>query len=403
MRRALAFWVGAYSGLPRAVWIVCAGMLINRAGTMVLPFLGLYLTRELGFPKATAGWVLLGFGLGSLLGSAVGGRLTDRAGAVRVQVGALLAGGVAFVALAWPRTPWTLGAGVFIAAALSDAFRPAAMTAVVVLAPEAVRTRAIGLLRLAANAGMAIGPAAGGLLARIDYFWLFVADGGTCLLASLVLWLLLRPERPVRRTGIEPEARAGAGVLRDGAFVLFLGGLLALSAAFFQVFNTYPIYLAERLALDEARIGSLIAANAVLIVLFEMPLVRLLERRTALRVTAAGAALIGGGLALTAVASSVPLLLATVVVWTIGEMLCFPFASAVIAARAPRGLLGRYMGAFAVVFSLAAIVAPPAGLRLYEARGGASVFLACGAIGALVCGLFLAQARVFAHRPEAGR
>ncbi len=398
VRRALEFYRGAFTGLPRPVWIICTALLINRAGSMVLPFLGLYLTSRLGFSKGTAGWVLLCFGLGSLAGSLAGGRLCDRIGAIRVQIGALVGGGLALIGLAWLRTPASLGIGIFIAAALADAFRPAAMTSIVVLTPEAARTRAIGLLRMAANAGMSIGPAAGGVLARIDYLWLFVADGATCLLAAAVLWGMLRPAQPLVRERGGPQ-RAGS-LMTDAPILLFLLGLLGLSIAFFQVFGTYPIFLAERLALDERVIGALIAMNAGLIVLLEMPLLHLLERRTPIRLTALGALLIGGGLAMTASAGSVGPLLASIVVWTFGEMLCFPFAAVVITAHAPRESIGGYMGAFAVTFSLAAIIAPPAGLRLYDALGGASVFIACGIIGLLTCAGFLLLGPVFTRRRE---
>ena len=374
----------SFRGLPASVWMVALAALINRAGTMVLPFLGLYLVGPRGMSKVSASMILLAFGAGSVIGSYLGGRLSDRWGAIRVQEAALVGGGLGFASLPWLETPWLLGVGVLLTAALSDAFRPAAMTATAELAPGPSPVRALALLRLAANLGMGIGPALGGVLAGVSYSLLFYADAVTCLLAALVLWSFLHPRHPMipsPDTVGGPEK--GPSPWRDPPFLGLLLGFFLLCIAFLQVFGAMPVYFRENHGLPEASIGLLIGLNALLIAAFEMPLVGALEKRSPLRISALGALLIGAGLGVIPLGSGLLFLVGTVAVWTLGEMLCLPFVNAVVADRAPAGSRGAYMGAFTTTFALGAIVGPPAGLMVYDRLGGDAVWMLTALLGVL--------------------
>ena len=84
MRKLLGAYREAYSGLPRATWLLAFVALVNRSGTMVLPFLALYLTSQRGFDPDQAGLFLALYGLGSAGGTYLGGVLCDRLGALSV-------------------------------------------------------------------------------------------------------------------------------------------------------------------------------------------------------------------------------------------------------------------------------------------------------------------------------
>ena len=148
-------------------------------------------------PPAGAGALLSLYGLGSIGGAYLGGWLSDRVGARRVMGGSLVLGGAGFLALAALRSPAAIGAALVYLSVAGEAFRPAVSAAIVRAAPPEARTRAYALLRLAINLGMTIGPVAAGFLAQVDYVWLFVGDGGTCLLAAAVLAVLPQWFQPV--------------------------------------------------------------------------------------------------------------------------------------------------------------------------------------------------------------
>ncbi|HHN74981.1 MAG TPA: MFS transporter [Acidobacteria bacterium] len=375
----------AFRGLPREVWLLSAAALINRAGTMVLPFLSLYLDEQLGFSKQTTGMLILAFGLGSVVGSYLGGWVSERLGPVRVQELSLLAGGSALMGLGRLETLPMLWVGLFVAAALGDAFRPALMAACAdATAPES-RTRALALVRLAINLGMGIGPAVGGLLAARNYQLLFLVDGLTCWAGAAMLWWTVgRIERRQRKEESAAAPEPMAAVWRDWPFMTFLALVFLLGLSFFQIFFTLPLYYHEVYGLSERTIGLAMSLNALVIVLVEMPLVRALERWNHLLVFGAGALLVGLGIGVLPLGRHLSLVIASTLVWTLGEMLSLPFSNGLVAARAGSGTSSRHMGMYSMTFSVAFVVAPPLGLAAYGAWGGDTLCLAIAGLGMVV-------------------
>lgn len=397
----------SFSGLSRPVWLLAGVALINRAGTMVFPFLSLYLTTELGYSAEAAGLVLLSFGAGAVAGSYGGGWCSSRFGALRTQEASLVSSGVAFVVLAFADSMGELVLGAFVVAALADAFRPAVMTAAVELAANQNRVRALTLLRLAINVGMTVGPALGGWLALLSYRWLFVVDGMTCIAAGVVARLVLRRfESPLTSSsaGIDGTPGAGEGARtaaaaplrrahRDPRFVLFLFLLFLLGMSFFQVFFTLPIYFHDAYGLQENAIGMILGINAAVIVLFEMVLVRAIENRSHIRLFGTGALLMCVGVASAFVGSTVPFAVMTILVLTVGEMVALPFSNALVASFSDRSSRGEYMGLYTVTFGIAHLAAPALGLWIY-ARFGPSVL----ALTISVCGVLIFAVSQLLHR-----
>lgn len=390
-------YVDAYSGLPRAVWWLSLALLVNRAGTMVLPFLSLYLTDRIGLSTPDAGKLVAVFGAGSVAGSALGGWLSDRVDPVRVQRWTLVLSGGLMLALIRVESVAWLGLLFFLVGLIGDAFRPAMMVAVTRSSPPELRTRSFALMRLAANAGMAIGPATGGWLAGFNYDLLFVVDAATCIAAAVVLRLTLRATAP------PAEEQAGAGVeasvapLRDLPFLLFMLVIFAVSVSFFQVFTVLPLHLRDVYGLVESGIGGILALNACIIVVFEMILLRRLERTEPMKIAMVGGLLIGGGLAILPLGPPLSVAILATVVWTIGEMLILPIATVIVSNRGSARRTGGYMGIYMMTFGLAFIVAPWAGTHVYEEFGPGILWSSIG-----ILGLFVATGLQLLRKPMRG-
>jgi predicted MFS family arabinose efflux permease len=379
MRRVIAAYREAYAGLPRAAWVLAAVCFVNRCGTMVLPFLMLYLTTQRGLSAAAGGVVLSLYGVGAGAGAFLGGVLTDRLGAKRVQVASLALAGGGFLLLGRLHGTFAIDAAAFALGLVNEAFRPANSAAVAAAAPPERLTQAFTLRRLALNLGMTCGPALGGVLAARDYGLLFLVDGGTCLLAAALLGALDRSPPPLPTTA--GAAAAALSPWRDGPFLALLGLATCHAAVLYQFFSTYPLALRELHRFGEPQIGSIYAINTVLIVLVEMVLVRRLAASAPLRVAAWGGLLFCGGFALLPVGRGYAFIAATVVVWTFGEMLTMPFFESVAAARAGASSRGRYLGAYNFAYSLSFAGAPALGGWVYQRFGPALLFATCGALG----------------------
>jgi len=382
-------WRGV-GGLPASVWIVFATTFVNRAGTMVVPFMVLYVTRHLGVRPTLAGMALTVYGLGGLVSGPIAGRLCDRLGAFAVLRGALVLSGLILLAYPLASRFGTFLAITFVWSLVAESVRPATMAALTSVVRPEQRKVAVAVNRLGINLGMSVGPAVGGFLATVSFPLLFVVDGASALAAGLVLTALLawRPlaRLAAGRLGDDPlalENRPGTSVLRDPRAVVFLTGVFFMGVVFYQHEGAMPLFLVRDLHYRESFYGLLFVVNTVLIVVAEVPLNLAMAGWSHRRTMVLGAVLYALGFGSMAVLHSVPGLLLSAVVWTFGEMIAIPASSAYAADIAPPGRTGQYAGAYASMFSLAILVGPWAGTIALEQFGGTALWSGILVIGLL--------------------
>src|SRR6516162_5626810 len=131
LARTVSLYRNAYSGLSRSTWLLSVVMLVNRSGTMVIPFMTIYLTQpSMGYSIGQAGIVMGLFGAGAICGGFIGGRLTDKFGFHPVQLVALTGGGILFIVLGMMRSFSLICVFTFFLSLVNDAFRPANSTAI---------------------------------------------------------------------------------------------------------------------------------------------------------------------------------------------------------------------------------------------------------------------------------
>jgi predicted MFS family arabinose efflux permease len=382
----------AFSGLSKQIWLLALITLINRSGTMVLPFLTVYLTKELRWDYAQTGWAMSCIGAGSLVGSFLGGWLTDRIGYFRVILGSLLMGGLLFFVLMQVETLPLFCLTGFVLSTAADAFRPANFVAVSTYSTPENRTRSMSLIRMAVNLGFGVGPAVGGLVAfHWGYDWLFVLDGATCIGAALAFGVLLpnprAPQKPTDPLDAPTEDKAekplsAPSPYRDGPYMFFLLLMVLNAVSFMQLFHSLPVYFKEKLLLGEDWIGWLMALNGLLIVAVEMPMVFVLENRfRAYRLVGLGMVLMGLSYVVYPLFGAYfPVALLSVLLITFGEMATFPFSNGFVMSRATEGNRGRYMGAYSMSFATANIIAPTLGLNVAGAWGFDALWLTVAAM-----------------------
>lgn len=327
MKRLTALYKASYTGLAPASWWLSAVMLINRSGTMVVPFMTLYLTQSLHYSITQAGIVFGIFGMGAICGGLIGGRLADRFGFYSIQLVALSCGGLLFMVLGQMRSYPLICVFTFLLAIVNESFRPANSLAIAHYSKEENRTRSYSLNRLAINLGWAFGGSLGGFIAAHNYNLLFIIDGFTNIGAAILLRIFLSPTRQIKHAQPKPPKAPRFEAYRDARYIAFTLLVLMYAYSFFQLFSTLPVYLRKVLHLSEQLIGATMAGNGILIALFEMVLVFRLEgRRHPLQYIPIGALLVALSFILfnLGIGGITVAIISTITV-TIGEMLSMPF------------------------------------------------------------------------------
>jgi MFS family permease len=387
-------WRGL-KNLPREMWILFSVTFVNRAGTMVLPFLVLYLTRTLRISPAHAALALTVYGLAALLTMPVVGWLSDRVGPLVVMKSSLLLSGVALLLFPLAHRFVTILGMTFLFAVLNESVRPPSLALVSDLVTPAQRKSAFALSRLAVNLGMSVGPAIGGVLAILSFRWLFLVDGFTSILAAMVL-ILAWPE-PQRIKASEPQweepAELGREIEAEGPALLpaahpladlrafrnphmlyFLLALIPVQLVFFQLTSTLPLFLVGRLSLPESLYGTIFTLNTLLIVAVEVPLNSATSHWSHRRTLMLGAILYAVGFGAYAFVARPAGVLAAVVVWTFGEMILMPGSAAYASEIAPAGRRGEYMGLYTMSFSIAFATGPWLGAQILQRWGGRALW-----------------------------
>ena len=387
LRTGLRSYINNFKGFSREIWILTLITFINRAGTMVLPFLSKYLKENLHFTYGEVGWIMVAFGLGSMLGSWLGGKLSDKIGFYKIMVFSLFTSGILFFIIQYITSFWGLCLGMFTIMSVADMFRPAMFVSLSVYAKPENRVRALTLVRLAVNLGFAAGPTLGGLIILgLGYQGLFWVDGSTCILAILIFAFTVKEKKRIPLTISELEAKINKkSILKDRPFWLLLFTLFIIAMVFFQIFTTLPLYHHEKFGLTEVQTGLLLSLNGFLVFLLEMPIVSRIEREkiNKIKIILYGALCCALGYFILLFDSWVIILLVSIVLLTFGEIFAFPFSNAVALDRAPKGQEGQYMGLFTMSFSLAHIACSKTGLDVIAHFGYQTNWIFMGSLGML--------------------
>jgi len=381
--------------LPRPAWILVAGHFVNWFASFAIVFLVLYLTKR-GYSFAAAGTAVAAYGVGEMITGGLAGHLADRIGRRNTMAVSMFTSAAATLGLYFVHTYAAILAVAFLAGAATEGWRPASRALMADVVPEGRRVTAFALVRLAGNLGIAGGSAVAGFLADRSFFWVFVTDAATSAAFGLIVLAGLPHGRVTRRA--EERERGGYRlILRDRAFLMFLIGSAVISFVYFQGQSaSLPLHVVRVSHLAPSAFGILLALNGLLVVLLELPISSITMHRSPKRMIALGFLLVGVGFGLTAWAHSLPALLGTVAIWTLGEMIAAPVGYAYVADIAPDHLRGRYQGLYGVFWGTGSVTGPAIGTWLL-AQSVTGFWLLCGVLGLAAALLVLAGPRVRKH------
>lgn len=375
--------------LPAPAWVLFGGTFINRFGTFVMPFLVIYLTKA-GYTPAQAGLAISAYGIGHLIASMVGGYLADHIGRRHTIALSMFASAAAMVALSQARGLPVVMLLAFCAGLAGELYRPAAGALIGDLIQAEQRVFAFGMYRWAINLGFAAGPATAGFLADRSFLFIFLGDAVTSAVYGVIALFAL--PHGVRGSSKEESPVEGYRVaMRDSKFVRFLVATLCIALVEMQCHSTLPLYVTS-LGYSSSTYGLLLSINGVLIIVFELLITMWTQRRAPRPVIALGYVLAAIGFALTGLATNIPMLAATVVIWTLGEMIYAPSTGAYVSNLAPERYRGRYQGLFWFTWSTGMVFGPLLGTMIFE-RNQAVLWSSCAVLGVLSAALMLRKER----------
>jgi len=373
IKRVTATYKQSFSGLSRETWVLSIVMFINRSSSMAVPFMSLYMTQYLHRPPSDAGLIITLFGLGSIAGASVGGKLTDVIGFRSVQIYSSVIGGVFFILYSTITHFNILCLFTLLISFFSEAFKPANYAAITTYAAPGTETRSFSLNRLANNMGFAIGISIGGIVASFSYPMLFILDGSVSILAGIALMFFL-PVLHVLPKTVAEKIRHAAVIKpwKDMLFMKFLLLNIMLTICFFLMFRVTPLFYKEIWHIDEFWIGLILGSNGLIIALFEMVMVSKIEhRRSPIQFIVMGVLLIAGAYCILLLPGITPIAAAilAIIVFTIGEMLALPFINTFVMSRTNDHNRGQYAAGYTMSWSVAQVIGPSAGFYLAEMYG----------------------------------
>lgn len=378
-----------YHEFPRLFWVVVAVSFIDRiGGTLLFPFFALYITQKFNVGMTQAG-ILLGMSsLFGLIGSTIGGALTDKFGRKQLILFGLVFSAISTLTFGLVDNLNVLYPVMIVVGLLSSVAHPAHDAMIADILPEHQRQEGFGILRVVGNLSWMIGPTIGGIVANINFFYLFVIDAViSCVVAAIIF-------RTIPETKPEPHAHAAGEslwqtvlgyrvVLKDFAFMAFMVAGMLMLIVYQQMYSTLSVYLRDNHGTTPSGYGFLMTTSAITVVLFQFWVSRLIKRRPPFLMMAFGTLFYMIGFTLFGVVSAYLLFVLNIVIITIGEMIVVPTSQSIAANFAPEAMRGRYMAIFGLSWALPSTIGPGAAGYILDNFNPNLLWF----IGGLLCGL----------------
>ncbi len=383
-----------YHDFPQKFWVVVGASFIDRVGgTLLFPFFSLYITQKFNVGMTQAGIVLGTFSAFGLIGSMIGGALTDKFGRKNLILFGLIFSALSTLSLGLVNEFAVLIPLAVVIGLLSNIAGPAHQAMVADLLPEDKRQEGFGILRVVANMSWIIGPTIGGFIANRSYFMLFVLDAVISCIVAVIFFYYIPETKP--KTTEEPESMlktfAGYGVvLRDYAYVAFLVVSMVMGIVYQQMYNTLSVYLRDNHGIEPQGYGFLLTVSAIIVILFQFQTTRVIKKYPTFIMMALGTFFYMLGFGMFGFVTVYWLFAAAIVVITIGEMVIMPTASALATNFAPEDMRGRYMAIFGLSWALPATVGPSAaGLILDNYNPNLLWYVGAGLCALSVLGFYI--------------
>ncbi len=353
-----------YQEYPKQFWVIVGSNFIDRVGgALIFPFFALYITMKFQVGMTEVGLLFALFSVTDMIGNMIGGALTDFLGRKTMIIMGLIISALTSLGMGLVnQLEWFYVMGA-VSGLFATAAGPAHEAMLIDILPEKKRSEGFGVMRVAMNLSVAIGPAIGGFLASRSYLILFIADTVTSLITALIVYLVVEESMPEEKeskvkTGFKDTFIGYGDVLKDRKFMLFVVISTIATLVYSQMYSTLSVFLRDVHGVPESGYGWLMTLNAGMVVLFQFMITRRISKHPPMLILALGSLLYVIGFGMYGFVNVYLMFMLAMVIITIGEMVIIPVAQAYVGNAAPEDMRGRYSGVMGFSWMIPWMIGP---------------------------------------------
>lgn len=378
-----------YYKFPGKFWVLTLTVFIDMiGGTLLFPFYALYITQRFNVGMATAGIIIGLNSISGLVGSTIGGALTDRFGRKKIILFGLVFSAFSTLALGFVTKLAVLYPLSILIGFLGSIAGPAHQAMVADMLPEEKRQDGYGIIRVVANISWMIGPIIGGFVASKSYLMLFILDAVLSSITAVVVFKSIPETMPERAPEHVHESifKTLAGywkVTRDGSYMAYLVVSMLMLIVYQQMYSTMSVYLRDQHNIPTQQYGLLLTISAITVVLTQLWVTQRTKGKPPFLMMALGTVFYMIGFTMFGIVNLYILFAAAIIIITIGEMIVVPVSQYLAAKFAPEDMRGRYMAFFSLAWSLPSSIGPWAAGMILDHYNPNLVWYAGGIISAI--------------------
>jgi len=343
---------------PNPFLVLIFATFIDRLGGFLLfPFFSVYLIKHFEVTIIEVGFLFSIFASGSIIGSTIGGALTDKYGRRSMMLFGLISSGIGSILMGIVDDLELFFLIAAVLGVLGDLGGPARQAMVVDLLSEETRADGFGLLRVAVNLAAVIGPILGGLLLYRSFLFLFIGDAVSSLITALIVFIVIPETKPEKQDDKPEESIITTlvgykEVLKDHVFIMFLAVSALTVLVYMQMNSTLSVFLWEVYMFPLELFAVLLAMNALMVVILQFPITRLTSKFAPMKMMALGTLLYMIGFGMYGFISDWYLFFVAMAILTVGEMIVIPVSQGTVARFSSEDKRGRYMAVYGYHWSI---------------------------------------------------
>ncbi len=301
-----------------------------------------------------------------------GGELSDRFGRRKIMLWAMGGRAVTFfllsLAILHAQYLILILLAVVISYGFGAMFMPSADAMIADLVTDHDRIEAYGIQRIGLNAGWAIGPAIGGFLASIFYFWLFFLTALLFVVGYFITYFFIWESNFAPKIETSRVRLQGLfSIRKNKEFLAFSFYALLVFSIMTQIVSTLSVYAVSEIGINKVHLGFLYSINRIVIIFLQFPGIALIRKMKLTSALALGAVLVSLGYVIIMFAQNFACLAFAILIFTFGEIFITPTGSTLTSNWAPLKERGRYMGVYGIFQSFGRSFGPFYGGFLLDA------------------------------------